>query len=125
DTMVASFWGWMDSFAARVGDGLHIWNLPGGPPSSQIEIEWIFKDLFGSAVLTHLPKTRLSLGVTGNDLMGRKGMEAKTFADSITEIDHDRDHNAVVIVDDKGFYLGDWRATDIEGIRQVIMLVSG
>ncbi len=37
-------------------DGLHVWNLPGGPPSSQIEIDLIFRDLFGPAVFSHLPK---------------------------------------------------------------------
>ncbi|MCC6127847.1 MAG: hypothetical protein IT584_01420, partial [Chlamydiae bacterium] len=25
DTTVASFWGWLDAFAARVTDGLHVW----------------------------------------------------------------------------------------------------
>src|SRR3989338_4888651 len=42
DTTISSFWGWVDAFGARVGDSLHIWNLPGGPPPSQIEIQWIF-----------------------------------------------------------------------------------
>lgn len=125
DTTVASFWGWLDAFAARVGDGLHVWNVPDGPPPSQIEIEWIFRDLFGAAVFTHLPKTRTTLNLTGNDLLTQKGFQKKTFADSIAEIDHDRDNNAVVIVDDEGFFLGDWRATDVEGVRQVIISLSG
>ena len=29
DTTIASFWGWVDAFAARVSDGLHLWNVPG------------------------------------------------------------------------------------------------
>jgi hypothetical protein len=124
DTTIASFWGWVDAFAARVGDGLHIWNLPEGPPASQIEIDWIFRDLFGPAVFTHLPKTRTALNLTGNDLMTQKGLQRKTFDDSIAQIDHDRDHNAVLIVDKEGFFLGDWRATDVEGVRQVIILLS-
>lgn len=124
DTTVASFWGWLDAFAARVGSGLHVWNLPDGPPASQIEIEWIFRDLFGAAIFTHLPKTRTMLNLTGNDLMTQKGVQKKRLADSIAEIDHDREHDAVVVVDDEGFYLGDWRATDVEGVRQVIILLS-
>lgn len=124
DTTIASFWGWLDAFAARVSEGLHMWNLPDGPPSSQIEIEWIFRDLFGSAVFTHLPKTRTMLNLTGNDLMTQKGLQRKTFADSIAEIDHDRDHNAVLIVDEEGFFLGDWRSSDVESVRQVIILLS-
>ena len=124
DTTVASFWGWLDAFAARVGEGMHVWNLPGGPPPSQIEIDWIFRDLFGTGVFTHLPKTRALLNLTGNDLMSQRGMLRKPLSESITNIDHEREHNAVVLVDTEGFYLGDWRATDVEGVRQVILLLS-
>ncbi len=124
DTTVASFWGWLDAFAARVGDGLHIWNLPDGPPASQIEIDWIFRDIFGSAVFTHLPKTRTMLTLTGADLLTQQGLHRKTLTDSVTEIDHNRDLNAIVVVDDRGFYLGDWRSTDVEGVRQVVISLS-
>lgn len=122
DTTVASFWGWIDAFGARVGDGLHVWNLPGGPPSSQIEIEWIFKSLFGPAVFTHLAKTQTVLTLTGNDLMTQKGMQKKHLTDSIGDIDHERDQNAVIVVDGKGAYLGDWRHFDVESVRQLIIL---
>jgi hypothetical protein len=124
DTTIASFWGWLDAFAARVGSGLHVWNLPDGPPLSQIEIEWMFRDLFGEAIFTHLPKTRTVLNLTANDLMTQKGLQKKTAADSIAEIDHERGSNAVVVVDDQGYYLGDWRSSDVEGVRQVIISVS-
>lgn len=124
DTTIASFWGWLDAFAARVGNGLHIWNLPGGPPSSQIEIEWIFRSFFGVAAFTHLAKTRSALSLTGNDLMTQRGILYRAPADSIGGIDHERGHNAVVIVDEVGFYLGDWRDFDVEGVRQVIILLS-
>lgn len=124
DTTVASFWGWLDAFAARVGDGLHVWNLPDGPPASQIEIEWAFTDLFGPGVFSHLPKTRTSLNLTGNDLVTQKGVQRKTLSDSISDIDHDRDHNAILVVDEEGFFLGDWRASDVEEVRQVIIGLS-
>ena len=32
--------------------------------------------------------------------------------------------NAIVLVDEKGILLGDWRNFDVEGIRQVIMLLN-
>lgn len=123
DTTVASFWGWMDAFAARVGDGLHVWNLPGGP-TAQVEIDLLFRDIFGSAVFTHLAKTRTVLHLTGNDLMTQKELMRATLSDSIGSIDHERGHKAVVVVDSDGFYLGDWRHLDVEEVRQVIILLS-
>ncbi len=36
DTMTASFWGWMDAFSARLGNALHRWSLPGGPPKTPL-----------------------------------------------------------------------------------------
>ncbi len=124
DTTIASFWGWVDAFGARVGDSLHVWNLPGGAPSSQIEIQWIFENIFGKAVFSHLPKTRTALNLTGKDLMTRSGMVLKTLSDPIAGVDHEREHLAVVVVDSDGFYLGDWRSFDVEEVRQVIILLS-
>lgn len=124
DTTVASFWGWVDAFAARVGDGLHVWNVPGGPPPSQIEIDLIFKDIFGSAVFSHLPKTRTTLTLTGNDLLTQKGMIKKDPSDFSFQLDHDREYKSMVVTDEKGYYLGDWRDLDVELIRQIIGLLN-
>ena len=124
DTTVASFWGWLDAFAARVTDGLHVWNLPGGPPPSQIEIDWIFRDLFGEAVFSHLPRTRLTLNLSGDDLLSQKGFIPKTLDTPLSTVDHEREKNAVVLVDEEGFYLGDWRHLDVESVQQVIILLS-
>ncbi|HSX14251.1 MAG TPA: hypothetical protein VLE96_07540 [Chlamydiales bacterium] len=124
DTTIASFWGWVDAFGARVGNALHVWNLPGGPPSSQIEIQWIFEDLFGKGIFTHLPKTRSALSLTGKDLMTQSGMVLKKLEDTISGSDHEREHNSIVVVDEEGFFLGDWRSFDVEEVRQVIILLS-
>ncbi len=124
DTTVASFWGWLDAFAARVSNGMHMWNVPGGPPASQIEIDWIFRDLLGPAVFTHLAKVRTALHISASDLMTRNGMMTKYLSDSIAHIDHDCDQSAVVVVDDDGFYLDDWRSIDVEGVQEVILLLS-
>ena len=124
DTTVASFWGWMDAFAARVSEGVHIWNVPGGPPPSQIEIDWVFKDIFGPAVFTHLPKTRLALNLSGYDLLSQKGFIRKNLKESLASVDHGQDNSAVVVVDQEGFYLDDWRHGDAEDVQQVIVLLS-
>ena len=124
DTTVASFWGWMDAFAARVGEGLHIWNVPGGPPYTQIEITLLFKDLFGKEIFDCLAKTRLSLTLTSLDLISQTGLSKKGTQDLALSFDHERALNAVVLVDEKGYYLGDWRSIDVEGVRQIVMALN-
>jgi hypothetical protein len=124
DTTVASFWGWVDAFAARVSEGLHVWNLPGGPPPSQIEIEWAFEDIFGPAVFTHLPKTRPILNLSSFDLLSQKGFIRKSPEESLANADHGQDSSSAIVVDQEGFYLGDWRHGDAEDVQQVIVLLS-
>ncbi len=125
DTTVASFWGWVDAFGARVGSNLHFWNVPGGPPLSQIEIEMIFIQFFGKGVFSHLAKKNTFLSVTGNDLMSQKKMLQKTLEEKMVSVSLERDSSAVVLVDKEGYFLGDWRNMDVQGVRQLIMLLNG
>ncbi len=124
DTTVASFWGWLDAFAARVGEGMHIWNVPGGSPPAQIEIKILFNEVFGENVFSNLAKARNELVLTSLDLMTQKGVYKKKRNESSHTIEHERSHNAVILVDERGYYLGDWRNMDVEGVRQVIMMLS-
>ncbi len=124
DTTVASFWGWMDAFGARVSEGLHIWNLPGGPPASQVEIFFLFDKIFGKNVFQYLIKERTSLSLSSVDLMTQKGVLKKTTDESTFSIDHEKNQNAIILIDDAGFYLGDWRNFDMEGVRQVIVSLN-
>ncbi len=124
DTTVASFWGWVDAFAARVSEGLHIWNVPGGAPSAQVEIDIVFYGPLGENVFQHLAKTRLSLIVSSLDLLSQKGVVKTLVDESTATVDHQRDQNAIILVDKQGYYLGDWRSFDVEGVRLVIQLLN-
>ncbi len=124
DTTISSFWGWVDAFTARVAEGLHLWNVPGGPPLSQIEIGFLFHQIFGKGVFDHLAKTRTTLALSGIDLMTQKGFVCKQTEESTLKIDHERSQHAIVLVDREGYYLGDWRSFDVEGVRQVIMQLN-
>lgn len=121
DTTVASFWGWIDAFAAKVAEGLHVWNVPGGPPTSQVEVGLLFNQIFGDGVFEALTKTRTSLSMSGIELMTQKGLVRKQTSESTLKIDLERMQNAIILVDKDGYYLGDWRTIDGEGVRQVIM----
>ena len=124
DTTVASFWGWMDAFTARVSEGLHLWNLPGGAPMHQVEISLLFNHIFGDAVFHHLAKTRSTLTLSGIDLMTQKGVAYKLPSELTTMVDHERAEHAVILVDAEGGYLGDWRSFDVEGVRQVVLMFN-
>jgi hypothetical protein len=119
DTTVASFWGWVDAFGACVGKGLHIWNVPGGAPS-QVEVKFLFNDLFGDDIFKALSKTRSKLTLCSFDLMTQEGFTRKMPHEKALSLDHERHIDAVVIVDQEGYYLGDWRSFDVESVRQVI-----
>ena len=124
DTIVASFWGWADAFAARVSSGLHIWNVPGGAPRPHIEVDLLFFQMLGAGVFESLAKTREELTLNSLDLLTQEGYLRKTADDLMLSINHERTQNAVVLVDPDGYYIGDWRSIDVEGVRQVIMLLN-
>jgi hypothetical protein len=125
DTTVASFWGWIDAFSARVGEGLHIWNVPGGPPESQVEIQSLFYGFLGSKCFDHFAKTRTSLALSAVDLLTQEGVVNKVMAESTQSLEYDKKQKAVILVDEEGNYLADWRHLDVEGVRKVTTLLSG
>lgn len=120
DTMIASFWGWVDAFAARVGTGLHVWCLPGGPPESPVTT--LFKQLFGSQSIEIMARYATTLTLSSMDLVTHKSLSKKHGAINISNLDHGTSERAIVLVDEEGHYRGDWRSTDVELVRQVIIL---
>ncbi len=124
DTTIASFWGWVDAFGARVSEGLHLWNVPGGVPESQVEIGLLFHSVFGENVFSYLTKTRTSLTVSGSDLVSQAGLLKKEVSALTLGIDLEKERNAVIIVDDEGYYVGEWRNIDAERVRFVIDLLN-
>ncbi|MCY3974602.1 MAG: hypothetical protein OXF02_03545 [Simkaniaceae bacterium] len=69
DTIIASFWGWVDAFAARVATAEHIWNIPGGVPESIVDEMFFFTECFGRSVFTCCMEDRFALRATAADLM--------------------------------------------------------
>ncbi|MES2199370.1 MAG: hypothetical protein V4489_04300 [Chlamydiota bacterium] len=122
DTTIASFWGWVDAFSARVGTGLHVWNVPGGPPESQVEIEFLFYRLLGPKCFDHFAKTRTSLALSAIDLVSQKGAVRKDVQDSSDQLNDEKNQH-VILVDPSGYYLGDFGQLDKEGVRKVTTLL--
>ncbi len=124
DTTVASFWGFVDAFGARVSEGLHIWNIPGGAPKSLVEMGLLFYEPFGSPVFEALAKNRTALNLSALDLVTQEGLLRKQLRDQAMSFDHERKSSAVILTDDEGYFLGDWRSIDVEGVRQIIMSLN-
>lgn len=120
DTTIASFWGWVDAMAAKVGSGQHLWMLPGGPPESPIM--QIIRDLFGPGIFGRLSQTGPALTLTAMDLMTQSNFIKESGCTSISALDHGVNEKAVILVDENGHYCGDWRSSDVEPVRQVIIL---
>ena len=120
DTMIASFSGWLDAFGARVGTGLHLWCLPGGPPDSPITT--VLRELFGSGLFPHLARTTQTLTLTAMDLVTQKELTKELGHTVVSTIDHGSEEKAVILVNEQGHYLGDWRSSDVEMVRQVTIL---
>ncbi len=122
DTTIASFVGWLDAFGARVGDAQHYWAVPGGPFDTQIVR--IFDQYFGSSVFQLLCRQASSLTLNAMDLIEQQGMSKEIASRLAGHLDHGDNEKAIVYIDDEGHYLGDWRSSDVEPVRHILMLLK-
>lgn len=120
DTMIASFWGWVDAFSARVGTGVHHWALPGGPPESPVTS--LFRQILGDHAYEVLARTYVSLSLTALDLVTKKNLRKERGFTVISTLDHGRHEKAVILVDENEHFLGDWHTLDVEVVRQIVVL---
>lgn len=116
DTMVASLWGWIDAFGARVSSGLHLWCLPGGPPDSPVT--QLLETLLGRGLFSSIARPFPALTLTAMDLMTQQHFVKETGHKPISLLEHEESDHAIILVDERGSYLGDWRSGDVERIRQ-------
>ena len=119
DTMVASLWGWMDAFAARLCNGRHVWSLPGGPPDSPITDA--IGAIFGKGLFNYVANSAGSLTLSAIDLVTQKGVIKKRGKTSLSALELSIGEKAVILVDENGHFLGDWHAADVEPIRKIII----
>ncbi len=117
DTMVASFWGWVDAFGARVSTGCHFWNLPGGAPKELVEKRILFTDLFGESFFHLFSKDKNALSITGFDLFTQKGLKVVDQHALLTDLEESTD--ALIVTHDDGRYLADWKGNDAENFRRI------
>lgn len=122
DTAVASFWSWVDAFAARVGTGMHIWNIPGATLSDQDAR--VFLEYIGPGIFEHLAKGQEVLMLQAIDLITPHTLTKLTHQARVSQIEPEQFARGVILVDNHGYYLGDWRLTDVESVRLVISMLN-
>ena len=121
DTTIASFWGWVDAFAAQVTHGLHVWNVPGGLQLSQVEVAFLFSEIMQGSSDFIIMRTRNMLSISSFDLMTQKGF-IKKYSEDISDGNYERQLHATVLINKLGHYIGDWRDIDVERIQQIVIL---
>ncbi len=111
DTTVASFWGWLDAFSCRLSSGRHLWNLPGGPPKGQVEINLLFENYLGSSFFDAFASSNRIFSLEAADLMGLESWEgveqtvrSKASYEEVKNLF--LNHNALKVVDDQDNVLG-------------------
>lgn len=105
DATVASFWGWIDAFAARVGTGLHRWALPGGAPDTPTAAA--MQELLGRELFSLLADRSESLKLTAMDLVTQKGLMKCRNDHSFGSSGINKNDCAVIFVDEQGYYVGE------------------
>lgn len=126
DTTIASFWGWVDAFAAKIGSGLHIWNVPEGGILSSLEASPL-TDLIGKNLFTTLSQNSSSLSPISIDFISQKNLVKKSLSGILEETHlHERDEHPTLVVDEHGHFVGDLRDEDYQAIGQISrLLVNG
>jgi hypothetical protein len=106
DSTTASFIGWMDAFACRVGGAMTIWNLPQGMPGPVISK--LFNDIFSEAVFTRLAKDKVMISPVAMDLVRQNRLIRVSSESNIRDFHHKRHENHIILVDPDGLLQVSW-----------------
>ena len=122
DSTTASFFGWLDAFSCRVGRSLSVWNLPQGRPNEIISR--FFDHMYSPHVFTRVSKQKTLITHVAMDIVQQDRLIKAKGDMSIRDFSHNRNENHVILVDDEGFYIGDWRVSDVDAVTRVQRLLN-
>jgi len=122
DTTIASFWGWVDAFASRVAETQHHWSLPGPLPNSHFSL--FFQNLFGPALLQSVARSASTLTLSAMDLVSQRDLAKIDITSDVCLLERDIHSKAIILVDEEGYFIGDWRSSDAEQVYYVSMLFA-
>ena len=122
DSLTGSFIGWLDAFACRVGNNLTVWNVPLGMPGPVASR--LFIELYGEPLFERIAKNKALISHVAMDIVTQDRLITARGEANIRELNHDRHHNHIIYVDKDGFFLGDWRVSDVDAVAQVQRLLN-
>ncbi len=120
DTTVASFACFLAAFGAKVGEARHHWVLPGGPPKESMEIDFFFKKALGQDVFKNIGSSSAKFNISALDLISQKNIIKESPSNLTYNIHPEVENHAVILTDERGCYLGDWRLGDVDAVRSVV-----
>jgi hypothetical protein len=118
DTTISSFWGWVDAVGCRVAEGTQQWSLPSGLSDGHIQL--YLKRMFGEHFFSTAPRQLQTITLSAQDLLTKRNFFKIPSRESRQHIDFSTGEHAVIVVDEEGFYEGEWRSLDAEVVGQII-----
>jgi hypothetical protein len=122
DSTTGSFIGWMDAFGCKVGNTLTVWNVPQGEPSPLIS--HYFNLIFTPKVFTRIAKNKVVISPVAMDIVNQERLHRVACSSDIRDFQHNRNTTHIIVVDDDGFFLGDWRISDVDSVGRIQRLLN-
>ena len=122
DSTTGSFIGWLDAFSCKVGQTLTVWNVPQGEPSPLIS--HFFNKIFTSNVFSRVAKHKSLISPVAMDIVNQHKLIRVTGNSNIRDFQHERNTNHIIVVDEDGYYLGDWRVADVDTVGRIQRLLN-
>ena len=122
DSTTGSFIGWMDAFACKVGNTLTVWNVPQGEPSPLIS--HYFNLIFTPDVFTRVAKNKAVISPVAMDIVNQERLHRVAANSDIRDFQHNRNTTHIIVVDEDGYFLGDWRISDVDSVGRIQRLLN-
>lgn len=122
DSLTGSFLGWLDAFACRVGTSLTVWNVPLGKPGAVASR--LFTLLYSDEIFYRVAKQKTLISHVAMDIVQQEYLQRVKGNVNIRQLDHQRYQNHIIHIDEDGYFLGDWRVSDVDAVAQVQRLLN-
>ncbi len=122
DSLTGSFLGWLDAFGCRLGSSLTTWNVPLGMPGPVASR--MFSMLYSEELFYRVAKHKALISHVAMDIVTQDHFIKATGECYIRDLNHQRNQNHIILVDDEGFLVGDWRVSDVDAVHQVQRLLN-